>query len=173
MLLVKQPALLVLDEPFSNLDPIHTNTLKDVLDDITARLKITCTLTSHDPHDTLSWADEILVVKDGKLLQKGSPQELYYKPVNEYVAGLFGKYNLIKPHIAGLFGIDTKGNAIMTRPENFRIYKTGSGVKGVIKKISFWGSFYEAEVVVDDAKIIVRSNSNEWRDGDKVFVGIG
>ena len=172
MLLVKQPTLLVLDEPFSNLDPIHTNTLKDVLDDITIRLKITCTLTSHDPHDTLSWADEILVVKDGKLLQKGNPEEVYYKPANEYVAGLFGKYNLLQPQVAALFGIDTKGNAIMTRPENFRIYKTGIGVKGIIHKISFWGSFYEAEVIIDGASIIVRSNSNEWRQGDKIFVGI-
>lgn len=172
MLLVNQPTLLVLDEPFSNLDPIHTNTLKDVLDDITVRLKITCILTSHDPHDTLSWADEILVVKDGKLVQEGSPQDLYYKPVNEYVAGLFGKYNLLQPQVAALFGIDTKGNAIMTRPENFRIYKTGSGVNGIIKKTSFWGSFYEVEVMINDTKIIVRTNRNEWRAGDKIFVGI-
>ena len=172
ILLVKQPTLLVLDEPFSNLDPIHTNTLKDVLDDITARLKITCTLTSHDPHDTLSWADEIVVVKDGKLVQEGSPQDVYYKPVNEYVAGLFGKYNLLQPQVAALFGIDTKGNAIMTRPENFMIYKTGSGVNGIIKKTSFWGSFYEVEVMINDTKIIVRTNRNEWRAGDKIFVGI-
>lgn len=172
MLLVKQPMLLVLDEPFSNLDLIHTNTLKDVLDDVTARLNITCTLTSHDPHDTLSWADKILVIKNGKLIQEGSPEDVYYKPVNEYVAGLFGKYNLLQPQVAGLFGIDTKGNAIMTRPENFRIYKTGSGVNGIIKKVSFWGGFYEAEVMVDNTKIIVRSNRHEWRPGDKIFVGI-
>ncbi|MFT4156212.1 ABC transporter ATP-binding protein [Parafilimonas sp.] len=172
MLLVKQPGLLVLDEPFSNLDPVHTSTLKDVLDDITGRLKITCMLTSHDPHDTLSWADMILVIKQGKLLQQGSPQELYHRPVNEYVAGMFGKYNLLKPATAALFGIDTRGNTVMTRPENFRIYKTGSGVKGIINKVSFWGSFYEMEVWIDDTKLTVRSDSGEWRNGDKVFVGI-
>jgi iron(III) transport system ATP-binding protein len=172
MLLVKQPGLLVLDEPFSNLDPIHTDTLKSVLDDITERLKITCMLTSHDPHDTLSWADEMIVMKEGKLIQQGTPQELYYKPANEYVAGLFGKYNLLKPHIAALFGIDSKGNDVMTRPENFKIYKTGSGVKGIIHKVSFWGGFYEAEVLVEDAKIIVRNNSNEWNVGDNIFIGI-
>ena len=170
MLLVKQPTLLVLDEPFSNLDPIHTNTLKDVLDDITERLKITCTLTSHDPHDTLSWADEILVIKDGRLLQSGTPQELYHKPMNEYVAGLFGKYNLLKPHIASLFGINSNNNDVMTRPEHFKIYKTGSGVNGIIKKISFWGSFYEAEVMVNDAKIIVRTSMKELKPGEKVFI---
>ena len=105
-------------------------------------------------------------------MQQGTPQELYYKPVNEYVAGLLGKYNLLKPHIAALFGIDSKGNDVMTRPENFKIYKTGNGVKGIIHKVSFWGSFYEAEVLVEDAKIIVRNNNNEWRVGDKIFIVI-
>jgi iron(III) transport system ATP-binding protein len=172
MLLVKQPTMLVLDEPFSNLDPVHTDTLKAVLDDITERLKITCTLTSHDPHDTLSWADEILVIKDGKLLQSGTPQTLYYKPINEYVAGLFGKYNLLKPYIASLFGIDSNNNDVMTRPEHFKISKTGSGVNGIIKKISFWGSFYEAEVMVSDEKIIVRTSMKELKPGEKVFVSV-
>ena len=171
-LLVKQPKLLVLDEPFSNLDPIHTEILKNVLDDITQTLKITCLLTSHDPHDTLSWADEILVIKNGKLIQQGTPQQLYYKPVNEYVAGLFGKYNLLKPSIAALFGIDTKGNTIMTRPENFKIFKTGSGVKGIINKVSFWGSFYETEVMVEEEKLVIRSNIAEYKPADKVFVGL-
>jgi iron(III) transport system ATP-binding protein len=172
LLLIKQPAMLVLDEPFSNLDPIHTDILKTALDDITERLKITCTLTSHDPHDTLSWADEILVIKDGKLLQSGTPQTLYYKPINEYVAGLFGKYNLLKPHIASLFGIDSNNNDVMTRPENFKVTKTGSGVNGIIKKISFWGSFYEAEVMVEDEKIIIRTMLKELMPGEKVFVSV-
>lgn len=172
MLLIKQPEFLALDEPFSNLDSIHTDILKNVLDELTIRLKITCILTSHDPHDTLSWANEIIVIRDGKMMQKGKPQEIYNHPVNEYVAGLFGKYNLLKPSVAALFGIDAKGNHVMTRPENFRIYKTGSGVKGIVQKVSFWGSFYETEVLVDDAKIIVRNNKDEWRDGDKIFISV-
>jgi iron(III) transport system ATP-binding protein len=172
MLLVKSPKMLVLDEPFSNLDPIHTDILKAILDDITERLKITCTLTSHDPHDTLSWADEIIVMKDGKIIQQGTPEEIYYKPINEYVAGLFGKYNLLKPKVAALFGIESNGNDVMMRPEHFRIYKTGNGVNGIIKKVNFWGSFYEAEVMVEDVKIIVRNDRNEWRAGDKIFIAI-
>ena len=172
MLLVKQPRMLVLDEPFSNLDLIHKEILKAVLEDIREQLQVTCMLASHDPHDTLSWADEILVMKEGKLLQQGTPQEVYHKPVDEYVAGLFGKYNLLKPHIAVLFGIDSNGEDVMTRPENFRIYKTGNGVKGMIQKISFWGSYYEAEVVIDDAKIIVRTNANELQPGNKIILRI-
>ena len=172
MLLIKSPKLLVLDEPFSNLDLIHKRALKTVIEDIGKKLQITCMLTSHDPHDTLSWADEIIVMKEGKIVQQGTPEAIYNRPANEYVAGMFGKYNLLKPHIAALFGIDSKGNDLMTRPENFKIYKTGSGVKGVINKVSFWGSFYEAAIVVEDQELIVRSHEDKWRVGDKIFVSI-
>ncbi len=88
-LLVGSPKLLLLDEPYSNLDPIHKNILKSVITDISERLSVTCLLTSHDPMDTLSWADEIIVLKDGIILQKDTPENIYRKPVNEYVAGLF------------------------------------------------------------------------------------
>jgi ABC-type sugar transport system ATPase subunit len=172
MLLVKCPKLLVLDEPFSNLDPIHKTVLKTVIEDIGKRLQITFILTSHDPHDTLSWADEIIVMKEGSIIQKGTPQEIYHQPVNEYAAGLFGKYNLLKPRIALLFGIESNGNDVMARPEHFTISATGSGVKGVIQKISFWGSFYEVEVMIEDVKIVVRTIKNEWKVGKKVLVNI-
>ncbi|MEO6637976.1 MAG: ABC transporter ATP-binding protein, partial [Ginsengibacter sp.] len=112
MLLVKSPKMLILDEPFSNLDPIHTDTLKLVLEEITNKLQITCLLTSHDPHDTLSWADEIIVMKEGKIVQQGTPATIYHQPVDEYVAGMFGKYNLLKPEQAAMFGIDANGKDV-------------------------------------------------------------
>ena len=169
MLLVKHPKLLVLDEPFSNLDPIHKNTLKAVLEDITERLQITCLLTSHDPHDTLSWADEIIVMKEGKIIQQGKPETIYHQPVNEYVAGMFGKYNLLTPEQASWFGIEGNGKNIMIRPEEF-VINENDGVKGVIQKISFWGSFYEVEVMVEDVKIVVRVMKSEWKVGEEVCI---
>ena len=170
MLLVKHPKLLVLDEPFSNLDPIHKSTLKTVLEDITDRLQITCLLTSHDPHDTLSWADEIIVMKGGKMIQQGTPQTIYHQPVNEYVAGMFGKYNLVTPEQAAWFGIQANENIII-RPESFSISETVSnGVKGTIEKVSFWGGFYEVEVLVDEVTIVVRVMKNEWSIGEEVFI---
>ena len=173
MLLVKSPKMLVLDEPFSNLDLIHTNTLKDVLEDVTQRLKITCLLTSHDPHDTLSWADEILVMKEGQIIQKGTPEEIYNKPVNEYAAGLFGTYNLLKPGVAALFGITSNNNNVLMRPEHFTIATTGTGVKGIIQKILFHGSYSEVAVLIDDdAMIFVRVTKTKWKVGKEVFVNI-
>lgn len=171
MLLTKSPKMLILDEPFSNLDPIHTEILKAVLEDITERLQITCLLTSHDPNDTLSWADEIIVMKKGRIIQQGTPEIIYNQPVNEYVAGMFGRYNLLTPEQAALFGIEANEKNVIIRPEDFIISANSeNGGKGIVQKISFWGSFYEVEVRVDDFKIIVRIRKNEWKVGEKVFV---
>jgi iron(III) transport system ATP-binding protein len=168
MLLVKQPRLLVLDEPFSNLDPINKNTLKSVLDDITARLQTTCLLASHEPNDTLSWADEILVIKEGRIMQQGTPKQIYYQPANKYVAGMFGKYNLLTPAQASRFGIQTSAEMLL-RPEDFTI-SDKDGQKGTVQKISFWGSFYEAEILVNNLKIVVRLMKDEWQVGEEVLV---
>ena len=169
MLLVKYPKLLVLDEPFSNLDPIHKNTLKAVLEDIMARLQITCLLASHDPHDTLSWADEILVMKEGSIVQRGTPKEIYYQPMNEYVAGMFGKYNLLTSQQASWLGIEANEKGVLIRPEDFIINKK-DGPKGIIKKINFQGGFYEVELQLKNVRIVTRSLENEWAVGEEVCI---
>ncbi len=173
MLLVKSPRLLVLDEPFSNLDPIHTNTLKQVLDDVAERLQITCLLTSHDPDDTLPWADEILVMQDGQIVQQGSPEEIYYQPENEYVAGMFGNYNLIKPEHVELFlntkGLAVQGKSMIVRPEHLSI-STVEGVKGIVGKTTFRGGYYDVEIVVNEITIVSRTKQSNWKKGDEVFI---
>ncbi|HVV04925.1 MAG TPA: ABC transporter ATP-binding protein, partial [Puia sp.] len=136
-LLIASPRLLLLDEPFSNLDMIHKEVLKSVIRDIGRKLDITCMLVSHDPLDTLSWADEILVLRDGKVVQQGPPMQVYQAPVDEYVAGLFGKYNLIDGRIV--------------RPEQIALFSTmqPGALRGRIETVSFWGSFYETVVLTD------------------------
>jgi ABC-type sugar transport system ATPase subunit len=93
-LLVHPPRLLLLDEPFSNLDMIHTRILKKVIRDVGARWDITPILVSHDPRDTLPWAEEIILLKAGRIHQQGSPREVYHRPVDEYAAALLGDYRL-------------------------------------------------------------------------------
>ena len=65
-LLTTSPELLLLDEPFSNLDAVHKNIIKDVINDISVQMNITCIMVSHDAPDILSWAERILVMKDGR-----------------------------------------------------------------------------------------------------------
>jgi ABC-type sugar transport system ATPase subunit len=94
-ILVHPPRLLLLDEPFSNLDMIHKRILKKVIADSAIRFEITCTLVSHDPRDILSWADELLVLRDGRLLRRGTPLEVYSRPDDEYTAELLGDYTRV------------------------------------------------------------------------------
>lgn len=174
-LITSWPQLLLLDEPFSNLDLGHKNILKNVISEISKEFSITCILVSHDPADILSWADEILVLKEGKLVQKGTPKEIYNTPINEYVAGLFGKYNLIKT--ADFLGFEEQGNSsdaiklLLIRPEQLAIVKeSNSGIKGIVKEVGFFGAYYELEVKVSEEKIIVRTGMNNLKKGEQVYI---
>lgn len=79
-LVLSSPRLLLLDEPFSNLDVTHKNILKTVIQEVSALLGITCILISHDPLDTLPWADEIIIMQAGKIIQQGTPAHIYQQP---------------------------------------------------------------------------------------------
>jgi ABC-type Fe3+/spermidine/putrescine transport system ATPase subunit len=171
-LLITSPELLLLDEPFSHLDMVHKNTLKAVIQDISSRLKITCILVSHDPMDTLSWSDMIIVMKDGKVVQKGDPATIYSQPVNEYVAGLFGKYNILDRQTAkSIFKLKPNGNQVIIRPEGFRLVKKDEkGLAGKIVGASFFGSYYELDVVINDVQIKTKAGIGKFPIGKKVYV---
>jgi ABC-type sugar transport system ATPase subunit len=161
-LLITSPRLLLLDEPFSNLDMIHKNILKSVIYDLGEKLEITCMLISHDAQDILSWADEILVMKDGEVIQQGTPQEIYRQPVNEYTASLFGKYNLLS----------LNGKIIFARPEDFKIVKEENALKGKVDKVFFFGSHYELEVLLSGNTITVRTEQPDITPGATIYLSL-
>ena len=174
-LLITSPHLLLLDEPFSNLDMVHRNTLKSVLEKICKELKITCILVSHEPSDVLSWADKIIVLKDGRIVQKDSPEKIYCKPANEYVAGLFGNYNLINGAKAAwmdvLWGMKASKKNLLIRPENFKIVaKKHKAISGKVVEVNYFGSYYEVEVRVDEYNILIRTKKDKVKRGDRVYV---
>ena len=104
-LLVTNPSLLILDEPYSNLDLIHRHVIKKVIEDLSEEFDITCTLISHEPEDVLSWADELMIIKDGKIVSKGTPKDLYQNPTDLYTAGLLGTYYLLNENNLKALGI--------------------------------------------------------------------
>jgi ABC-type sugar transport system ATPase subunit len=176
-LLSSSPKLLLLDEPFSNLNLKHKHLLKTVIRDISDQLRVTCLLVSHDPLDTLSWADEILVLKAGQIVQKGPPEQVYRQPVDEYTAGLFGNYNLIPAAeasaFAGLPGVVPNGKSLLLRPESFTLKTTaGTGMAGIVKNMYFLGSHYELDVSLGHQLVTVTSGENHWVQGDTVFVSL-
>ncbi len=176
-LLVRLPRLLLLDEPFSNLDRVHKEILRAVIRDIGQNLGISCILVSHDPQDVLSWADEILVLKAGKLIQRGAPERIYRHPVDEYTAGLFGKYNLLDPaltaRIGRLAGADDSGKSLLVRPEKLVLSGMGNpAAQGRVVSITFLGPYYEVEVELADARLLVRTEMNAYQPGQSVFIGL-
>jgi ABC-type Fe3+/spermidine/putrescine transport system ATPase subunit len=166
-LLTTAPRLLLLDEPFSNLDMIHKQQLKAVINDISEKLEITCMLVSHDPHDILSWADTVFLMRNGEIIQQGTPEEVYNRPVNEYAAGLLGKYNLIPS--AG-----DPGKSLFIRPEHFIITgKVPGAINGTVQSVSFWGGYYDIEVQPANKKnITVRQLFTNLKKGDTVYVSV-
>lgn len=166
-LLVTSPDLLLLDEPFSNLDAMHRIQMKAVLERISDQLGITSILVSHDSNDTLPWADIIYILQDGKLVQEGRPELLYRRPANAYVASLFGKYNL--------FPMDpnSPGQQIFLRPDDLVITDAEDfDLAGTVSRISFNGPHYEIQVETDRGLITVLSPRPACRMGDLIKMAV-
>lgn len=174
-LLISSPELLLLDEPFSNLDTAHKKILKSVIRNISEDLGITSILVSHDPADILSWADEILVMKSGKIIQKGRPEKVYRQPVNTYTAGLFGPYSLIETSRINGFsrGIETQGQSLFVRPENFVITQGDQhSLRGEVREARFLGHHYELEVLVSGKIILVKTQKANFSRGDSICLSL-
>lgn len=169
--LITSPKLLLLDEPFSNLDAIHRSVLKTVINDIVERLNTTCILVSHDPVDLLSWADEIIVLHQGKIIQRGEPWKIYYRPVNEYTAALFGKFNPVSPKLIQLFPLLKNDDRRFIRPGDFQISNIEADVEGEILSSGFMGNYFETEVNVSGHQLILTHNS-KIEVGEKIFVSV-
>lgn len=175
--LITAPGLLILDEPFSNLDPVHKRILKEVLKDISDTLSTTCILASHDPLDTLSWADEMIVLREGKVVQQGSPQQIYRQPVDEYTAGLLGSYQLLNATQMKEWGIEHDNNGhgrrLLVRPEQFRLSDNEIGaVEGYISSVSFSGSFFEIDVQLPTMTIKLLHIGRPLSVGDRGFISL-
>lgn len=173
-LLTTAPKLLLLDEPFSNLDANHKAIIKSVIDDIGEKLMITCVMVSHDVLDILSWADTILVMKEGKQVQQATPHEVYHNPVNEYCAGLSGDYTLLDGQFTNdLIPVPFEDNEkkLLLRPEHFTLSRSGKeSAAATIQKILFCGSYYLTEVIIAQKKIRVRTSHDQFKVGAQVYL---
>jgi putative spermidine/putrescine transport system ATP-binding protein len=130
--LVFEPQGLLLDEPLSALDASLRGEMRDEILRVQRASGIATLLVTHDQEEALSIADKIAVMRDGRLVQLGTPQELYETPANAYVAGFIGQSNLWKGRISaggivettiGLLHCDTTGHGsgeavtVFVRPE--------------------------------------------------------
>lgn len=94
--LALEPEVLLLDEPFSHIDNFRKNSLRRKLFAYLKEKEITTIFATHDSTDVLSFCDDVLVLKKGQIVEKGTPEYIYNNPQNRYVASLFGDVNEIE-----------------------------------------------------------------------------
>jgi iron(III) transport system ATP-binding protein len=154
--LVLEPAVLLFDEPLSNLDARLRREMRDEIRTLQQRLSLTVAYVTHDQSEALAVSDQIIVMDHGIIAQSGAPQELYEHPRSEFVAGFMGEAMLFPGRMdAGRnvcvgplrFKPDSdvpEGNVkVAVRPEAWLIGPPGSGMEGRLKKAAYLGSTYE------------------------------
>ena len=137
--LVREPDLLLLDEPFSNLDANIKSLIQDEIHRIIKETKTTTILVTHDIKDTFNICDKILIFKAGILQQYDKPVEMYCNPINCYCAKILGDLNQIKQN----------NKTYYLRPENMKI-SSNSKFEVTVEKSLFVGKEYKIKAKVDD-----------------------
>jgi ABC-type Fe3+/spermidine/putrescine transport system ATPase subunit len=95
--LAKQPEILLLDEPFSNIDNFKKQSLRRKVFKFLKKQHISCLVATHDKDDVLGFADRVLVLDNHNIIKNNSVEALYQNPTNKLVAAFFGEYNFIEP----------------------------------------------------------------------------
>jgi iron(III) transport system ATP-binding protein len=155
--LAPEPALVLLDEPFSNLDTALRVRMRAEVRDILRAAGATAVFVTHDQEEALSLADRIAVMDRGRLLQVAAPAELYARPVDRFVAVFVGDADLL-PGTSDGVSVDTPLGAleigaggpvgpvdVVVRPEQLRVRLDGAG-EGVVRGIEYFGHDQLVEV---------------------------
>ena len=189
---VIEPSVLLMDEPLSNLDAKLRVQMRSVIKKLQRRLGITTIYVTHDQEEALAISDRIAVMKDGHIMQIGTPNEIYAKPQNPFVAGFIGVSNFLDCDItapaAGDASVSIKNELSITvpvsraytgkgkisaRPE--QLFFSEAGMPGTILFSTFLGDFIEYEVQLDDGQSLIvneytKDTSVVHDDGEKVHL---
>lgn len=190
---VIEPGVLLMDEPLSNLDAKLRVQMRTIIKKLQRRLGITTIYVTHDQEEALAISDRIAVIKEGNIMQIGTPAQIYKKPENIFVAGFIGTSNFIECEVKGEkkddaslkineeLAINVKlsksysGKAsISARPEQL-FFSKEAGIHGTITLSTFLGDFIEYEIELQNGKTI---QLNEYTkdvhivrpDGQKVLI---
>jgi iron(III) transport system ATP-binding protein len=166
--LADEPSVLLLDEPFSHLDTFTKNTIREDIFKILRKNKITTVCVSHDTQEALSYADWIVVMKDGKIVQQGTPEQVYQYPKNSYIATLFGNENILSADFSEKYW--KKKQKACIRTEHIQISEKPTLWLATIQSQKYIGRGYELFCTVGKQKIKVYSSyKNEKKD---IFIEI-
>ncbi|TVZ56351.1 ABC-type Fe3+/spermidine/putrescine transport system ATPase subunit [Lutibacter sp. Hel_I_33_5] len=147
--LAKEPELLLLDEPFSQIDNFKKNSLRRKLFGYLKEKNIACIVATHDGNDALSFADNMIVIQNNRIIANDAPKNLYTNPTIKYVATLFDDVNEIV--------ID--GKTILLFPHQLKVVEN-SNLKAIVKKSYYKGSYWLIEAELDGNKVFFNHASN-------------
>ncbi|MDO8771681.1 MAG: ABC transporter ATP-binding protein [Burkholderiaceae bacterium] len=168
--LVLEPAVLLFDEPLSNLDARLRREMREEIRTLQQRLKLTVAYVTHDQSEALAVSDQIIVMDHGIIAQRGTPQDLYERPQSEFVAGFMGEAMLF-PATSLASGAVQVGSMQLTprnavpagaikvavRPEAWQIHRADEGMAAKLVKSAYLGSFFEYTFDTELGKIFVVS----------------
>jgi iron(III) transport system ATP-binding protein len=156
--LVLEPAVLLFDEPLSNLDARLRREMREEIRALQQRLKLTVAYVTHDQSEALAVSDQIIVMDHGVIAQRGTPEQLYGRPESEFVAGFMGEA-MVFPAMAQadgsvIFGplrlqprhaVAPGAVKVAVRPEAWNIgaAEAAQGLPATLRKAAYLGSFYE------------------------------
>jgi len=172
--LVSDTSVLLLDEPFSQVDALLKNQLRADIKRIAAETGVTVIMVSHDPADGLFLSDELLILKDGKLLQKGAPAAVYNDPNDIYTAQILGNAVVVSKEDALKLGITTDQQKVMFYPEWVELSSSWNSRRFEVLDIYYKG-FYE-ELLLERNGVRVRAiqlNRGAHKKNDHVQANIG
>jgi putrescine transport system ATP-binding protein len=183
--LAKRPKLLLLDEPLGALDKKLREQTQFELVNIIEKVGVTCVMVTHDQEEAMTMANRIAIMSKGRVLQVGSPEEVYEHPTNRFVADFIGNVNLFEGRLSidehdhcavvtgigeihvghGVTGTLNMGMAVAVRPEKIEISKQRPDVStnlftGKVKEIAYFGSYNTFIVVAADGTRIKITEAN-------------
>jgi iron(III) transport system ATP-binding protein len=164
--LVMEPALLLLDEPLSNLDAKLRHHLRFELKRLQRELRITTVYVTHDQSEALALSHEIAVMNEGRIQQIGAPREIYTRPVNPFVADFVGSTNFLD---GSVLGPDGEGGRYKVRTEIGEVTVLATEALAAADKVLL--SVRPEDVALSEAKPAAATNVWQARIEQKVFLG--
>jgi putative spermidine/putrescine transport system ATP-binding protein len=159
--LVIEPKLLLLDEPLSNLDAQLRVQMRTSIKRIQRKLGITTVFVTHDQEECFSISDRVAVMDKGVIVQCGTPEEIYSRPVNAMVARFVGFKNFFTPANAVKMGIQIPAGCtqICIRPPDIELCTQGSNITGTVEVRTYLGTGYQYEINTGIGTLSVSSSA--------------
>lgn len=143
------PKLLILDEPFSNLDFPRKIELRERLFKYVKQHGVSLIISTHELQDIMPWLDQIVILQDGRLIQNDSPEETYRHPYNSYVAKLFGEVNIFSETEAEDFQL----SKFSYYPKEIKI--TERGLEAEVLESRFAGNYYWNKLRAKEKDLVI------------------